>query len=241
MNKKLCVPIALLIILLLLCSCGRANENLELALCGSYAVPGFFSSDLKGELPSVEVLETDEYGRTLFEFTAISSVSGEKETALVICQKRDGDFVYFYEDICYRVAPYEDQDISELKAQNDWTKKLDMWKMSRRKNQITFDLCIRADHGFKNGQVAKEFCEYMEIERDDINNLNFQDISSSGHGLFHVHISSDNEPRHYFVIVSPEYDISVLEVTGTIPSSTEISGFKIASGWGYRPEGASMP
>ena len=97
--------------------------------------------------PALEVLETDEYGRTLFAYSEVSDCYVEEEycslVSLLVCQFSEEEKVWFYEDISYlncavaaskleyqsgyRRSEVKDvlsyftaSEISELKEKNDW-------------------------------------------------------------------------------------------------------------------------
>ena len=101
--------------------CGRQPSCLRRSkIGGSSAVPGLYCSDLKSGTYTVNILERDGQGRILYEYTTKSLITGEQETAVVICQKCDNDFVYFYEDKCYLTGEPSEEEIRQLKVQNRW-------------------------------------------------------------------------------------------------------------------------
>ena len=102
--------------------------------------------------PFIDVLETDDYGRTLFFFTedagGFYGVTDGRAfgTAIFIMQKSDDEFVYFYQDDCY--IPYrmpkgltsipEDyrddlplEQIKTLKERNDWNREMNLGKCTK--------------------------------------------------------------------------------------------------------------
>ena len=78
-----------IILLFAVSGCRSRSQELDLAICGSYAVPGMFCWDLKGGTFDVEVLETDEEGRILFSYSAENIITHQIDTALVVCKKID--------------------------------------------------------------------------------------------------------------------------------------------------------
>lgn len=52
--------------LLMFTGCLSQSESHNLAVCGSYAVPGMICYELKGNTFNCEVIEKDTYGRILF-------------------------------------------------------------------------------------------------------------------------------------------------------------------------------
>ena len=94
MKKSITVFFALCLIVNL-SSCLKADNNLELKLCGSYGVHGMYYGDLKGMESGISVLETDTYNRTLFAYSAPNVFINNELTAYVICQKVNDDYVFF--------------------------------------------------------------------------------------------------------------------------------------------------
>ena len=118
-------------------------------LFGAHGYRVFEAADFH---PFIDVLETDDYGRTLFFFaedtgahhgTTDGSAFG---TAIFVMQKSDNGFVYFYQDDCY--IPYRipqglksipedyrdelpEDDIATLKERNDWNKEMNLEKCTK--------------------------------------------------------------------------------------------------------------
>lgn len=89
-----------------------------------------FYPDLKGSEASCEVVETDDYGRTLFLYSAPSVISDKVETVAVICQKNTKEGVFFYTGDCFDFTEKSVDDFSRLKERNDWNMPLNESKMS---------------------------------------------------------------------------------------------------------------
>lgn len=234
MKKSIIISMMILCVLIM-CSCRlETGEFLELALCGSYAVPGCFSSDLKGATPSTEVLDRDEYGRILFLYEAVNLVSGETEESLVICQKLDEDYVYYYEDICYSRGDISEEAIETLKSGNDWGKPLNDSLMSGRENLISLDLCIQFSTDLLSyGKVRDAICNHLGITEQNIKISRFQDRSPSGHELYIISTSFDQTETYYLAIISPDYVVSGWQEIETMPSAREIAELKTSAGWEY--------
>ena len=218
------------VLMLLLSSCEKKINEHELALCGSYGVPGMFCYDLKGENYSCSILEQDEYGRILYEYTTASVISGESETAIVICQKIDPDYVYFYEDICYDVSDNVNQDTSTLKAANDWNKSLNNSKMSRRKNSVSLDLVIERDSLLNYRTVRSSTCEAFGIVEDQIKELCIMDEDYNGNELYFLRVSQN---QSYFLLINSNYEIALLEIDSIQSAYSNITAFKKDNGWVY--------
>ena len=99
--------------------------------------------------PTIKIIEKDDYGRTLFFYDEndgdLVHLFG---TAVLIMQKSERGYVYYYQDDCY--TPYYDEDrttynhpeyseifteedIAELKERNDWNKQINTEKCTKSK------------------------------------------------------------------------------------------------------------
>ena len=136
------VLIISLCILLLFSGCRTHNHIFDLVACGSYGVPGMWCYDLKGQSFQCEILETDPQGRVLYMYTTHSEITGQQETALVICQSSTSRRICFYEDVCYYFGEAEGSEFLAFKQRNDWEAPLDESKMATRYHNVTFDLML---------------------------------------------------------------------------------------------------
>ena len=233
--KKLIKPLALTLLIIVIavflfsyCSDDGNILQVDLKICGSYAVPGMFYRDLKGMESTVQVIENDSYGRVLFEYKTRNYIFDEKTTVYVICQKRDFDYVYYYEDICYSFILDEENNFETLKEQNDWDCELNESKMSRRSNDITFDLTIMS-HSKLDRQIIKEkYCTNNKVKETDIKEFVLVDYDSAGNALRYVY----HNGKKTFFIVDSEYNIVLLEITEDFDFS-DLAEFKRNNGWKY--------
>lgn len=225
--KKRLTALILLFLMLTTSSCMRAGQFLELILCGAYAVPGMFQQDPKGGSLKSNVIEEDSEGRILFELTGRNVISGVRETALVICQHIDADYVYFYEDECYLYPGYTDADIDLLKTQNDWGLPLDRDKMTVRPNVISLDLCIMPDLLLTPQEAEEVLGKEMGIAVWDFQLL---DVNPVGYALYWV-CPEENPQECYLAIISPTRKVSFLAVTEGRLSPDAIAAFKRENGW----------
>lgn len=218
---------------LLLAGCEPQTRSRELAICGTYAVPGLALGDLKGGTYSVGILEEDAYGRYLYEFAAENVVTGEWSTALVICQKIDTEYVYYYEDECFLLPGYGEYDIETLKAKNDWDEPLDESRLSRRKNQTSVDLYIIMDTPLDVQKIRTAFAAKKGIMESDIVNYCILDVDNAGHELFWFRVYENGQPEDYFAVVDPAYTVECLRVTGYAFDISELIALKQTAGWVY--------
>lgn len=162
---------------------GPHRDLYSVAVNNIFGIRGYASN---GEViydPQIHIIETDDYGRTLFFYSEYLSnyMSGEIDygTAFVIMQSSDDDYSYYYRDHCY--MPYFDltadwETISAklppdyfdaLKEANDWNQELNeaRWakvEISKRKpenrlhpDDAFFDRIIYP-YMVKNGYTGKD-------------------------------------------------------------------------------------
>ena len=228
MNKRIVLLVVL--IMITLSSCMRAGQFLELALCGAYAVPGMYDADLKGDA-SPTTLEEDEQGRILFEFTHQNSITDEIDTALVICQYIDTEYVYYYEDQCYLYGCNSEEDIALLKSQNDWGLPLDFDKMSARPNDISMDLFIAPDRVLKRKNVQKTIKLGLAGLRATAIESHLLDVNPSGYELYWIKAVANGDKTYYYAIIDADYKIAFMPVESPRIIPDEITVFKNDNGW----------
>ena len=216
-------------------SCSAKSPNLALAVCGSYCVPGMFCPELKGDSFSCEVLEADKEGRTLFSFSAQNVITGRIETAFVICQAVDSDYVYYYEDVCYLLSDVDTSELntSDLKSLNDWGLPLNQSKMSRRSCKISADLCIVTNPTLDYQRLRAICCEEKDTQESQIAEFCFLDKDTSGRTLYWLSFEKGGSLKRYFVFASSSYQVSFFEAEGTIADYDQIASFKKICEWAY--------
>lgn len=221
----------ILLIMFMLSSCMRANRSLELRLCGAYAVPGMYYADLKGNATSIDIIEEDKYGRTLFEFTGPNAITGEQATSLVICQSINAEYVYYYEDQCYLHQNHTKSDIDSLKKQNDWDLPLEWDKMSSRPNVISLDLYIVPDLVLKSEDTRNAIINGLTNMGVVLSEYCLLDVNPNGYELHWITATSGGAVLNYFVMISPNYEIAFLPVADCRIDSNAIATFKHDNGW----------
>lgn len=210
------------------------NEASALHICASYAVTGSFYPDVKGKV--TEILEKDCYGRILFKYYCRSYLAGEQaEAAVVICQKYDNDYVYYYEDVCYINREYSEEDIAALKAVNDWDKPLNEGLMSRRWFKTTLDGVVRTEDntGLSYDTIRDLVCDALSIDRNMLDSCGFVDNNTGADKvMYYVKTSCDAlDIKTFLVIIDSDRSVGVLPIENNIVSSTEIAEFKAQCGW----------
>lgn len=234
MKKFLICNVIVFNIIFSLSGCSEGvSDSIHLQICGSYSVPGMFCPDLKGYESIVEVLEQDSKGRILYEYTSYNLVTEKRETALVLCQTADKEYVYFYEDQCYLLPDYCESDIGALKERNDWDAPLNEEKMSKRKIEATLDLYIITDSPLSYSQVKGVVCQTMNITQDEVKELSFVDMDSGGKTLYWLYFDKDGVQEKYLVLVNRLYEVSFLKIINSEIDTEALTAFKQENRWIY--------
>jgi len=225
---------------LFLTGCGRfeyRGDYLELYSVAIHSILGQEGYRIQGgpfrQPPRIRILEEDNYGRVLFSYTE----SGEREHAislynLVIMQKVEGDYVYFYPHYNFISrdvgGSFTDAAIDALKEANSWNQPL-----SDRSEFERIRISRRKQSGpLSDAQLIEAF---NEIFSRNITRL---------HGLM-IYLRTDDygravylaEPREgYFAILfqpdhSFDLETGVLEITDRNNYQTELRLFMEANGW----------
>lgn len=233
MIKRLYLITIFIVALTTLVSCcgGHVSDDMALEVCTTYSIPGFHKDDLKGP-SSVEILETDSYGRWLYKCKEYNVITNKEEAAIVICQKLDDHYVYFYEDKNYLAYEYTETDIAELKIKNDWDQPLNEDKMTKCKIQVSFDM-----YNVKSGHnETRDFCDWLlektEIESSDNLGAYFVLSDSSENDLYILCMNYETRNERFAVIVTPDKDVYYMPVNqSTTPQ--DYMNFKLSHGWKY--------
>lgn len=129
-------------IFIILCFLGCTSYSVERRIATTFAcnaIPGAYTTD--PHVSRVETIESDQYGRTVFN---VKIGNGYGIHALCISQKVEGDYLYYYDNICYTCVNYSseyDQALLEqVKLQNDWGKPLDLSKCTKKQLNSEKDL-----------------------------------------------------------------------------------------------------
>ncbi len=199
-----------IIITTLLSGCMDLSEDKMLAVCGSYASPGMFCSDLKGGngAPfSIHIIEKDSEERILFLYETTNHISNEWDSVYVICQKIEEKYVYFYEDIGYMVAD-DNIDLEELKALNDWGMPLNAERMSRRPLKVSFDLFIMDDSELLFNEIKVAVCETLDVDTEEIKQLTRLDVNENGQELYWLSLGEERYEDCYLIMVNPNLEVA---------------------------------
>ena len=141
--------------------------------------------------PSIEVIEEDSYGRTMFTYYEKYYKGGDISfSALIICQDSNEKEVFFYEDINYIVKEqilytqntenFTDDEIAYLKLINDWDK------------EINYDKCVRKDIAKAKQKLSSEK-EIQNLIIDEFTLVNGE------YSLFMDYLTSNIDDSKYIV------------------------------------------
>ena len=158
----------LVIAAMLLCSCD-AGYNRRSAGASGYSheicviqnnVPYTGGIDLR--LDSIELLDTDKYGRNLFFYRMTLSSLG----ILLVIQNTDEQEMYYYEDECYLLRKnatspeaFSDKDINQIKERNDWDQPLEYDRM------CSLSCTVPADHENIDDQSSARASVTQEMKK----------------------------------------------------------------------------
>lgn len=224
------IGISIIISLLLtICGCSVNRREVNLAICGSFAVPGMFCHNLKGDTNECVILEEDSYGRILYTYTTRSVITDQEETAVLICQNLASTEVYYYKDTCYLIGEWTDDELKLLKEKNDWEKPLNEDKMSSASNKTTLDNCIASSRGKLEYQKVQESCyETLGISDALVVDFCILDTCDRGAEIYWLVVNSDTGEECYFMRVEPNYSVSYLATERTLDALNDLLAFKQA-------------
>ena len=203
----------------------------------------------------IKPLETDEFGRKLFEvkffgnsidrlFIPNRETSG-RLFAYAICQKADDEFVYYYEDDSFSIFgaqdEFTDDERNALKQRNDWNKPPNDEKLTSRRivNLDKGRLRVSADYdnNFWRDWHAKEvFKRYVTVNENAISRKVSLDIDKDGRLLFIMWIEYNNDQaaEGWFMLMPPstsDVDPMVSQINDPIHYWRELKEFKLDNGW----------
>ena len=225
--------VTLLLVCILLTGCIPTESQDYLVACGSHSIPGMFCHELKGGSYECTILEKDVEGRILYEYTTYHSLRERNETAIIVCQRYDDQYVYYYEDQCYLLGSFHESDIESLKENNDWNEPLYHDKMSRRALNVSDDRFLITDTNvsFEDGRIA--CCNALRIYYDQVKDLYVSDIDGAGLSLFILEIERNGSAECYLALFDANGSVVLSKIEDQKLSVKDIATFKMENGWVY--------
>ena len=240
--KKLAI-ILLILGSLLLNSCVNLNLDLEkedylesLQACGAFAVPGMYTGDLKEV--RVSVLSIDSEGRYLFEYTTsdCNCITERFEMYAVILQKAHKNrAVFYYEDICYLMSPYTQEELDAFKKRNDWDQPLDEVKMKKQEYTMTLNFTINrhsAKLDWDKDDLESVLCNTFSISEEQVKDLCLIEENET-QMIYFLSYGGNDVYNDYFALVDSLDDIRFLEITDNTIDYEGYVEFKKSNGWVY--------
>ncbi|MEG0578176.1 MAG: hypothetical protein RR500_10030, partial [Bacilli bacterium] len=204
-------------------------------------IPGLVTS--RPGNATIEILETDQYGRTLFTYRGDASrYDGYADTLYIyaICQQVKDKNVYYYEDYFYILADSADsfysEDINELKKINDWQLPIDESKMAilhessasvsskvkeifdSKHNPTNSEINIDFIGEDKNGESAY----FISAFRTEEKNANKNEIIFDGNYLMILDKEGEYDKNNYLIRIDDIYNYQ-----------PELHELKIKNGWQF--------
>ena len=236
--KKVLILFFVLLMILSLFSCDRSHkykgDDYDLFTVAINSLVGTTGTAFKtSEGPVLEIKETDEYGRVMFYYEEGSIISSYN---LLIAQKSDDEFVYYYEDynfISKSENEFSSEDIEALKTANDWNKpinenKLICKKIKEQKNKSSFDSSL----------VEEEFAKIKGEKWEFTSSINELTKNEEGKSIVLAPVIFDRYgegTRKYFVLILDEegnFDKNaIMEITDYNNYQDQLKEFKENNNW----------
>lgn len=193
----------------------------------SYGADHYISSE-------IEIIERDEYGRTLYKYLeGFYTYPSNGYYALIVSQYVSHGWVYYYEDCNYIVRElpppqaYDRQAIEQLKEANDWGKPVDADKCIRKRivkkkpqNEVVANIVtaeVKKEYSLSDG--VKIYTDYLTD--DEI-----------GNGLYYGAIGkSDDETDFFVAFVSADGNIKLFTPSNIFDYNEQLKTFKKENGW----------
>ncbi|MDD3127534.1 MAG: hypothetical protein PHC32_06720 [Candidatus Izemoplasmatales bacterium] len=231
-----------------LASCGdqwsyRGN-NSELHSVAVYSVLGV-ESNFADE---ITIIEEDGHGRVMFTFVPRYAINNETAyMVLLISQKTEDDFAYFYEDVNFLITTEEtfsggplvfsEEDIDNLKTINDWGNEFDESKC------IKVPVSNKKELGtIENDIIETAFTESISIEENHNIWICFLNQDEYGRQIYYIQLAEQlSNPDGFiyekgYVIVfyqNGTYDENtyILELADKFNYQIALSEFKALNNW----------
>lgn len=252
--QKLSALVLLLVLTLLIltgCYSGYSGEHTDLYTVAINSLSWIFGHSFGADFAmdsEIEIIEQDQYGRTLFTYYEKYYVGGDISfSSLVICQSSNEQHAFYYEDVNFIVKEQEvdipwpvneftNEEIEQLKLANDWNKPLNLEKCV--KKELTTEK-LDVPHEKKIEKIIEEQFQLHERDKISVRYLTKSAVNDNyliygylrGYADFHI-----NDFEVYFVgLVEIENnkikDVHFLQPTNVFDYQTELMEFKKAHNW----------
>lgn len=184
-------------------------------------------------------IDRDTYGRELFIYIE------DGIRFFGICQLRNDDATYCYEDVCFLLCPEGDTSeqlmVEELKLVNDWDSPMHWEKMSNVEWREG-----REWRDFHFYDAEKMITNYILSSGETVDFLQALDADVNGKELFFVTIRTENNvDRYYFILLFPwpyRSEPCFFEVRDIYNYAGRLHAFKNLNRWDIPDtEGPEMP
>lgn len=215
---------------------GKYPEYFSIAIYSLLGIDG-------NEEDDIEILEQDTKGRTMFSFN--STVSSIDDTtgvySIMICQKTQAGYTYYYPDLNFIVAHRKEEitedEIAALKNRNDWNKDMDESKMT--KVRITWS---KTKDNFANEKKTKIFKDEKIVDFDN-EHIVFVGLGTDKNKrwLYFVWVLDNNYKfkRSYVLILNSDnsYEPSYLQQIDNVWNyQDQLKAFKELNNWSLYEE-----
>ncbi len=191
---------------------GDYTDMYSVAVNNIFGCRGYLSNGEVTFDPDIHIVETDDYGRTLFFYSEYYNDSAEPQLdygmAFVVMQKSENGYAYYYQDKCY--VPYfgttsnletisqkiDIAELEQLKESNDWNKEIDNEKCEKVKirNKKPEGKLVRLDYDFNRVIYPYEVKNgYTGEDRYIYKTAIFCETDSYGRELYYVYVIKKNK------------------------------------------------
>jgi len=233
--KKLLILFLLTIMMFTICSCDKIlkyeGEEYDLYTVALNSLIGVYGSAFNRS-PVLEIKETDEYGRVMFYYEEGSIINAYN---ILIAQKSDDEFVYYYEDYNFISScnnEFAKENIETLKANNDWNKPIDETKLIRKKIIEQEDIS-----SLDSNIIEEKFTKIMGAEWEF--NATINELTTNEEGKKIVLVTAvcgyrEATDKYFALIIDSEGNFDkdeIMEITDHSNYQEQLKQFKEKNNW----------
>lgn len=179
----------------------------------------------------ISIIETDSFGRVLYTYKESYFRNGVSFCSLLIVQKNDDGYVYYYEDFNFiskegRNSEFNAEEIELLKERNDWNEELNLEKCAQK--IITND---KQPSWQKQDMFEEMFPMYKSVF------FCFLTSDAYGRDIYYGHVSpsfdSESDIRFFVILFDVDSSHYILEIEkeSLYDYQEELAAFKKAHSW----------